>query len=123
MSLMMRISLPVILSLLATLPVFPAMTIIESSDKAQLTYTEPAGAHWITPAEKNHCNFAADKARMVSSDNIVTSGYGFGAGPGTGAEIAYSFSGQNSVSVGFLCHAQGQIAELYLDDRKIATVL
>lgn len=98
------------------------MSVIESSDKTQVTYTEPPGTRWTTPAETHLCDFHLDKGRMVSGDNIITSGYGYGAGPGTGAEIVYAFSGQNSVSVSFLCHAQGQIAEIYLDDKKLVTV-
>ena len=94
--------------------------IIESDDTTKVTRVEPVGTLWTDNTTEGGyqfpMNFAKDKPFMASGNTAITSGWGYLKGPGTGAELRYTFSDQNSVSVGFLAHAQGQIAEVYIDD-------
>ncbi len=107
-------------------PAFSAMTIVESDNASLVTRVEPAGTKWTDNTNEAGyqfpMSFVKDKPSMASGGSALSSGYGFLHGPGTGAELSYTFSGQNSVSVGFLAHAQGQIAEVYVDDVLKATV-
>ncbi len=107
-------------------PAFSAMTIIESDDASRVTRVEPEGTKWTDNSNEAGyqfpMSFVKDKPSMASGGSALSSGWGFLKGPGTGAELVYTFSGQNSVSVGFLAHAQGQIAEVYVDDVLKATV-
>lgn len=107
-------------------PSFAAMTIIESDNTSLVTKVEPAGTKWTDKTNEGGyqypMSFVKDKPSMASGGSALTSGYGFLYGPGTGAELTYTFSGQNSVSVGFLVHAQGQIAQIYVDNVLKATV-
>ncbi|MBI4979270.1 MAG: carboxypeptidase regulatory-like domain-containing protein [Spirochaetes bacterium] len=111
---------------ICVLPVFSAMTIIESDDTAKVIQVEPAGTKWadkwIEGGYQYPMSFVKDKPFMASGGSALSSGWGYTNGPGTGAELRYTFSNQNSVSVGFLIHAQGQVAEIYVDDVLKATV-
>lgn len=103
-----------------------AQQIIESDDAAKVTRVQPAGTLWTDKTTEGGyqfpMSFVKDKPFMASGNSALTSGWGYLKGPGTGAELRHTFSGQNSVSVGFLAHAQGQIAEIYIDDVLKATV-
>jgi len=115
-----RISAFALITVLCALPSLASTTIIESDNTALVTKHEPDGTKWTDSSVESGyqypMNFVKDKPFMASGGTALSSGWGWLMGPGTGAELRYTFRNQKSVSVGFLIHAQGQVAEIYVDD-------
>lgn len=90
--------------------------VIESHDSARVERIEPLGTKW----HGSHTSWEYDwrktgKPSIVTEDQVLSSGYGWGHGPGTGAALRCTFTGQRSVSVLFVFHLQGQTAEILLN--------
>lgn len=91
-------------------------TLIEAHDEARVERIEPSGTKW----HGSHTSWEYDwrktgKPGIVTGDQILSSGYGWGYGPGTGAALRCTFTGQRSVSVLFVFHLQGQTAKVLLN--------
>ncbi|MDD3116581.1 MAG: hypothetical protein PHO45_04360, partial [Victivallaceae bacterium] len=93
-----RISAFALITVLFALPSLASTTIIESDNTALVTKHEPDGTKWTDSSVESGyqypMNFVKDKPFMASGGTALSSGWGWLMGPGTGAELRYTFRNQ-----------------------------